>query len=147
LPLHDLVAGVRVGLAGGFMSELLGVSAGGGLVVASNLSLGSEQHVVQGISLFAQIPPTCLSGIKRYWETGSRAPTSWLILLTVGFLFGGVAGALAAGDVSGAFLRWAYVLYLIALGVLMIFRPPCVQSDGQSGISSEEFIGRRCSAG
>lgn len=85
-PFYDLLAGVSVGLVGGVASGLLGVSPGGGLVVSSNLLLGSEQHVAQGISLFAQMPPTGLSGIKRYWEKGSRTPTSWLVLLTMGFL-------------------------------------------------------------
>ena len=84
---------VGVGLAGGFTSGLLGLSPGGALVVASNLLLGSEQHVAQALSLFAQIPPTGLSGIKRYWERGYRIPLSWLVLLTTGFLFGGIAGA------------------------------------------------------
>src|SRR5580704_16479877 len=128
--LYDLVAGVGVGLVGGFTSGLLGVSPGGGLVVASNLLLGSEQHVAQGISLFAQIPPTGLSGIKRYWEKGTRTPIEWLILLAIGFVFGGVAGALAAVRVSGAFLRWTYVVYLVVLGTLVIFRPPRGPTNG-----------------
>ena len=133
MSLYELVAGVGVGLVGGFTSGLLGVSPGGGLVVASNLLLGAEQHVAQGISLFAQIPPTGFSGIKRYWEKGSRTPVDWLILLSVGFLFGGVAGALAADGVSGAFLRWTYVLYLIALGALLVVRRPGAKTDEAKG--------------
>jgi uncharacterized protein len=122
-PLSDLLAGLGVGLVGGVTSGLLGVSPGGGLVVSANLLLGAEQHVAQGISLFAQIPPTGLSGIKRYWEKGSRTPTSWLVHLGIGFLIGGVGGALAAGSVSSSFLRWTYVVYLAALDVMLIFRP------------------------
>ena len=67
-PLSDLLAGLGVGLVGGVTSGLLGVSPGGGLVVSANLLLGAEQHVAQAISLFAQIPPTGLSGMKRYWK-------------------------------------------------------------------------------
>jgi uncharacterized membrane protein YfcA len=138
LALYDLAAGVGVGLVGGFTSGLLGVSPGGGLVVASNLLLGSEQHVAQGISLFAQIPPAGLSGIKRYWEKGTRTPIEWLILLAIGFVFGGVVGALAAGRVSGTFLRWTYVAYLILLGTLLIFRPPRARTAG----TAANFAGR-----
>jgi uncharacterized membrane protein YfcA len=122
-PLPDLLAGLGVGLVGGVTSGLLGVSPGGGLVVSANLLLGSEQHVAQGISLFAQIPPTGLSGVKRYWEKGGRTPANWLARLGVGFIFGGVAGALAAGSVSSSFLRWSYVLYLAGLDALLILRP------------------------
>ncbi len=122
--LHDFLASLAVGLIGGATSGLLGVSPGGGLVIFSILLLGLEQHVAQGLSLVAQIPPTSVAGIKRYWEKGSRCPTGWLVLLTIGFLAGGVGGALAAGGVSATVLRWAYVVYLAGLDALMIFRPP-----------------------
>jgi uncharacterized membrane protein YfcA len=122
-PLPDLLAGLAVGLVGGVTSGLLGVSPGGGLVVSANLLLGSEQHVAQGISLFAHIPPTGFSGVKHYWEKGGRTPADWFARLGVGFIFGGVAGALTAGSVSSTFLRWSYVLYLAGLDALLILRP------------------------
>lgn len=118
----DLIFGVGVGLISGVTSGLLGVSPGGGLVVFSNLLLGSEQHVAQAISLFAQIPPTSVSGIKRYWKKGSRCPTPWLVFLTIGLLIGGVVGAFAAGSVSNSVLRWTYVAYLTALDAMLILR-------------------------
>jgi uncharacterized membrane protein YfcA len=117
-----LFAGIATGLAGGFTSGLLGVSPGGGLVVFSVLLLGAEQHAAQGISLVAQIPPTSLAAIKRYWEKGSRSPLRWLILLTIGFLAGGVIGAYAASFASSKVLQWTYVAYLIILDVMLILR-------------------------
>lgn len=118
----DLLAGLGAGLAGGFTSGLLGVSPGGGLVIFSVLLLGAEQHVAQGISLVAQIPPTSLSGIKRYWETGSRSPLRWLIVLALGFIVGGVIGAFAANLASSPVLQWTYVAYLVLLDVMLILR-------------------------
>ena len=119
---QELAAGIGTGLAGGFASGLLGVSPGGGLVVFSVLLLGAEQHVAQGISLVAQIPPTSLTGIKRYREQGSRSPLRWLVVLGLGFITGGIIGAFAADLVSGSVLRWAYVAYLVLLDVMLIFR-------------------------
>jgi hypothetical protein len=116
------LAGVGVGLVGGFTSGLLGVSPGGGLTVFSVLLLGAEQHVAQGISLIAQIPPTSLAGIRRYRERGSHSPLRWLILLAAGFVAGGIAGAYGAGFVSGKFLQWTYVAYLVLLDALLILR-------------------------
>ena len=120
--LHDLFGGAGAGLAGGVTSGLLGVSPGGGLVVFCVLLLGAEQHVAQGISLVAQIPPTSLSGIGRYREKGSRSPLRWLVLLAIGFIAGGVAGALAANLVATAVLQWSYVAYLVALDAMLILR-------------------------
>ena len=132
MAVYDLIAGVGVGLVGGFTSGLLGVSPGGGLVVFSNVLLGSDQHVAQAISLFAQIPPAGLSGIKRYRESGSRAPMTWLITMSFGVVFGGVAGAFAASGVSSSFLHWAYVFYLAVLAGLLINRPPGPRPAGKT---------------
>jgi uncharacterized membrane protein YfcA len=122
MDLPGFLLGTGVGLAGGLTSGLLGVSPGGGLVVFSVLLLGAEQHVAQGISLVAQIPPTSLSGIKRYWASGNRSPLRWLVLLAIGFVVGGVIGALAAAQASRSVLQWTYVAYLAALDAMLILR-------------------------
>jgi len=119
---HEVLAGIITGLAGGLTAGLLGVSPGGGLVVFSVLLLGAGQHVAQGISLVAQVPPTSLAGIRRYWQTGNRTPLRWIILLTIGFVAGGAAGALGANNVSDPTLRWTYVAYLVALDAMLILR-------------------------
>ena len=133
--LNDLLAGIAIGLAGGFSSGLLGVSPGGALVVFSVLMLGAEQHVAQGISLAAQIPPTGLGGIRRYRDNGERIPRRWLVLLAIGFLAGGGSSALAANCVSGGSLRWAYVVYLVGLEALLLTRGN--QSSEPSGKKAE----------
>jgi uncharacterized membrane protein YfcA len=124
-----LLDGAAVGFVGGLTSGLLGVSPGGALVVFSGLLLGAEQHAAQGISLVAQVFPTSLSGIRRYWQKGHRSPLTWLVLLGVGFLIGGAAGAKAAAAASRTFLQWTFVLYLVALGVLVVVRPPRRESE------------------
>jgi uncharacterized membrane protein YfcA len=92
------------------------------LVVFSVLLLGAEQHVAQGISLVAQIPPTSLTGIKQYWQQGSRSPLRWLAVLALGFIVGGIIGAFAANLVSSSVLQWAYVAYLVLLDLMLISR-------------------------
>jgi uncharacterized protein len=119
---HDLFGGAGAGLAGGFTSGLLGVSPGGGLVVFAVLVLGTEQHVAQGISLVAQIPPTSMAGIRRYWEQGSRSPLHWLVFLTIGFVAGGAAGAYGASRASSSVLQWTYVAYLLGLDAMLVAR-------------------------
>lgn len=137
--MHDLFAGVLTGLAGGLSAGLLGVSPGGGLVVFSVLLLGAGQHVAQGISLAAQILPTSLAGIRLYWQTGNRTPLRWIVLLTIGFIIGGVAGALAANAVSDAALRWSYVSYLVALDAMLILRSGRGKSANSEGRSQRDL--------
>jgi uncharacterized protein len=126
--------GVAVGLVGGLTSGLLGVSPGGGLVVFAVLLLGAEQHVAQGVSLAAQVPPTSLAGIRLYWEKGRRAPLIWLVVLAAGFIVGGVWGAKVAAAASRVFLQWIYVAYLVLLGALLILRQPNRTSGNASAL-------------
>jgi uncharacterized membrane protein YfcA len=127
---YEFAAGAGVGLAGGISAGLLGVSPGGALVVFSVLMLGAEQHVAQGTSLIAQVPPTGLSGIRRYWDKGNRSPARWIAWLCAGFLLGSVAGGYAAASVSETVLQWVYVVYLAALIALLVLRRGRKEADG-----------------
>lgn len=139
MAIHDLLAGLITGLAGGLTAGLLGVSPGGGLVVFSVLLLGAGQHVAQGISLVAQVPPTSLTGIRRYWQSGNRTPLRWIILLTIGFVAGGTAGALAANHVGEPALRWTYVAYLVALDAMLILRGGRDKADHDDGRAARDI--------
>ncbi|MGA2366750.1 MAG: sulfite exporter TauE/SafE family protein [Steroidobacteraceae bacterium] len=129
-----LLVAAGVGLAGGVTSGLLGTSPGGALVVLSTLLLGADQRLAQGISLAVQIPPTGVSGIRRYRAEGHRCPLRWLLWLAAGMLAGGAAGAIIAAHASTSVLRWSYAGYLIALDLLLILRsaPTQVPSAGAS---------------
>ena len=120
--LADLGHGLLIGLVGGAASGLLGVSSGGFLVALVVLVLGLPQHVAQGVSLVAQVPPTSLGGVLQYRRSGHAVALNWVVLLSLGFVIGAVAGALAAGALSDRVLRWAFVGYLVLLGVLSLAR-------------------------
>jgi uncharacterized protein len=64
---------------------------------------------------------------------GQRGPLKWFALLGTTFLVGGVVGARAAAMASRVFLQWTYVVYLVALGSLVIARPSHRNGEGLSG--------------
>lgn len=86
------------------------------------LMLGLPQHVAQGISLVAQVPPTSLSGVMQYRRSGHLVSVRWVVLLSAGFILGAVSGALAASHIADIVLRWAFVGYLALLGLLSLTR-------------------------
>ncbi|SDJ21986.1 hypothetical protein SAMN05216338_104328 [Bradyrhizobium sp. Rc2d] len=131
--IHDLLAGAGVGLVGGLTSGFMGVSPGGGLVIFSVLLLGAEQHVAQGTSLIAQVPPTGLAGVRRYWQSGKRSRLPWIVWIGLGFLIGGAGGGYAAAAVSDSVLQWTYVVYLVALIALLILRRERKDGSNEAG--------------
>jgi len=131
--IHDLLAGAGVGLVGGLTSGFMGVSPGGGLVIFSVLLLGAEQHVAQGTSLIAQVPPTGLAGVRRYRQSGKRSRLPWIGWIGLGFLIGGAGGGYAAAAVSDSVLQWTYVVYLVALIALLILRRERKDGSNEAG--------------
>jgi uncharacterized membrane protein YfcA len=128
--MHDLLAAIGVGLVGGLTSGFMGTSPGGGLVIFCVLLLGAEQHIAQGTSLIAQVPPTGIAGVRRYWQNGNRSPLRWIVWIGIGFLVGGVGGGYAAAAVSDSVLQWTYVVYLVALIAALALRRD--RKDGSS---------------
>lgn len=136
--IHDLLAGIGVGLVGGVTSGFMGTSPGGGLVIFCVLLLGAEQHVAQGTSLIAQVPPTGFAGVRRYWQSGNRSPLRWIVWIAVGFLLGGAGGGYAAAAVTDAVLQWTYVVYLVGLIGLLILRRD--RKDGSTGDGDRDHL-------
>jgi len=127
-----ILQGVGAGFVAGFASGLLGVSSGGILVPAISAVLGVDQHIAQGASLIAQIPPTSLSGVLQYREHGKSVSWRWLIWLSLGFVAGGALGAVCAGGLSDRVLRWLFVGYLVLLALLAVLRrSPSPDQAGQ----------------
>jgi len=116
------LAGLMVGIIGGVVSGTLGVTSGGLLVPLSVLLLGAEQHVAQGISLIAQVPPTSWSGVRDYARHGRTVSLRALALVAGGFVAGSLVGAHLAEGVDGRVLKWSFVGYLALLDVVLILR-------------------------
>ncbi|WP_456622936.1 MULTISPECIES: sulfite exporter TauE/SafE family protein [unclassified Bradyrhizobium] len=138
--IHDLLAGIGVGLVGGLTSGFMGTSPGGGLVIFCVLLLGAEQHVAQGTSLIAQVPPTGLAGVRRYWQSGNRSPLQWVIWIGIGFMLGGAGGGYAAAAVSDSVLQWTYVVYLVALIAALVLRRD--RKDGTNEAGDQQQLPR-----
>jgi len=119
-----VLKGSGAGAIAGFVSGLLGVSPGGILVPAVCITLDVDQHVAQGISLVAQIPPTGLGGVSEYRRRGQAVLVEWVVALSAGFLVGGALGAIMAGGLSDHTLRWSFVGYLLILAIIAALRSP-----------------------
>lgn len=118
----QFLEGLGVGSFGGFISGLLGITAGGVLVPALVIILGFSQHRAQALSLTALLPPTSISGVLQYRRRGHEIPLRNVTLLALAFLAGSFCGASIASVISDRPLRWMYVGYLVLLALLLILR-------------------------
>jgi uncharacterized protein len=127
----ELLKSVLAGIAAGVASGFLGVSPGGILVPVISLLLPFSQHVIQGISLIVQAPPTGLSGLSIYLKGGRSVALRPVVLVSLGFVLGGPGGAVLARMCTDRELKWMFVGYLSLLAVLATGRKSTVKEPAR----------------
>ncbi len=110
-----LILGTVVGVASG----LFGV--GGGIILVPLLVLlfGFEQHIAQGTSLIALVPPVGLLAFLNYAHANE---VNWKVglLIMPGVFLGGLLGSRFAQKLSPRRMRRVFATFLFVLGVWQI---------------------------
>jgi hypothetical protein len=94
---------------------MFGVGGGVLLVPLLGLLFGFEQHVAQGTSLVALVPPVGLLGFFEYSRAGY---VDWYIglLLMPGIFLGGIVGSRLAQRLQPRRMRQVFAVLLFLLG-------------------------------
>ena len=111
---------VAIGVLGGITSGLFGI--GGGLVIVPALIYwaGFSQHKATGTSLAVLLPPIGLAAAMEYYRRGNVDVRAALIL-AITMLAGSWLGAIIANRVSGPYLRLAFGVFVLVMGVYLIY--------------------------
>jgi uncharacterized membrane protein YfcA len=111
---------IAVGGVSGLASGIFGI--GGGVLIVPGLIYlaGFTQHQATGTSLAVLLPPIGLAATLEYYRHGNVDLRAALILAALMFA-GGWLGAIAAQRVSGPYLRLAFGLFVVALGISLVF--------------------------
>jgi uncharacterized protein len=124
--------GLGIGTLGGFLSGLLGVSAGGILVPSLGIFLGMGQHQSQAVSLVAMQLPTGLPGVLQYHGAGHTLSWRGVAWLSGGFLLGSFLGARIAEEIAGPVLRWMFMGYLAMMAAIVFLHDRRQSHDSAS---------------
>lgn len=103
----------------GVLSGLFGVGGGILLVPLLVLGLDFEQHVAQGTSLVALVPPTGLLAFANYARAGE---VDWKVglLIVPGIFLGGVAGGRIALQLPPVTMRRVFAIVLLPIAASQI---------------------------
>ena len=109
-----------IGLIGGLFSGLFGIGGGAIMVPALVYLFGLTQHQAQGTCLAILLPPIGILAVLRYYQAGH---VNWTIaiFIALGFVFGAYFGADLTQYIPGSHLKKAFGIFLIFLGLKMIF--------------------------
>ena len=110
---------VVIGLAAGILSGVFGIGGGVVIVPALIYLVGFNQHRATGTSLAVLLPPIGLAAMWEYYRHQNVDVRAALIMAAAVFV-GGWLGAVVANRVSGPYLRLAFGVFVVVLGVSLI---------------------------
>jgi uncharacterized membrane protein YfcA len=97
--------------------RLFGIGGGVIIVPALIYAAGFSQRKATGTSLAILLPPVGLAATLEYYRNGNVE--AMIIALTV--LIAGGAGAVVANRIAGPYLRLAFGIFTVCLGIYLIF--------------------------
>ncbi|HBZ72788.1 MAG TPA: permease [Deltaproteobacteria bacterium] len=118
-PQLPLLLFVLIGFVSGVASGLFGI--GGGVLIVPGLVylVGLSQHRATGTSLAVLLPPIGLAAVVEYYRHGNVDLRAAVIM--AGTLFVGAwVGAVYANRLSGPYLRLAFGVFIVVLGLSLI---------------------------
>ena len=110
---------VVIGIASGVLSGVFGIGGGVVIVPALIYFAGFTQHRATGTSLAVLLPPIGLAAMWEYYRHGNvNVPAA--VIIAVAVFVGGWFGALIANHVSGPYLRLAFGIFVVVLGLSLM---------------------------
>lgn len=114
-----IIKGIIIGLGAGIASGLVGIGGGIIMIPALIVALGYDQHLAQGTSLFAMLPPVGLLAVYEYYRNGHVNIVLGCILALTLFI-GAYFGAKIALVISPVVLKKMFGLIMLLLSLKMI---------------------------
>ena len=119
MPEGSAVLFVVIGLVAGLLSGVFGI--GGGVVIVPALIYwaGFTQHRATGTSLAVLLPPIGFAAMWEYYRHDNVNVRAAMIIAVAVFA-GGWVGAVIANRVSGPYLRLAFGMFVVVLGMYLM---------------------------
>ena len=115
-----IIIGIIIGLVAGLASGLVGIGGGIIMIPAMVMTLGFSQHLAQGTSLLAMLPPVSILAVYAYYKEGDVNITIGIVL-ALALVVGGYFGAKLALMISPEMLKKVFGFMLLFFAIKMIF--------------------------
>ncbi len=115
-----LVITSLIGVSAGLLGGLMGIGGGIIMIPALIYILHFSQHMAQGTTLAAMIPPIGILAAYEYYKSGNvNIPVA--ITLALGFVIGGYFGGKIAVSLDNETLRRVFGVILFIMSLHIIF--------------------------
>ena len=118
--LLSIVFLLLIGIVAGIAAGLFGI--GGGILIVPGLVflLGFSQHAATGTSLAILLPPVGIAAVLEYYRHGN-VDLKAAFIVAAALLVGAWLGALLANHIKDEYLRLAFGVFVVGLGLYVVF--------------------------
>ena len=118
--LPSTVVLLLIGIVAGVASGLFGI--GGGVLIVPGLVflLGFSQHAATGTSLAILLPPVGIAAVLEYYRHGN-VDLKAAFIVAAALLVGAWLGALIANHLKEEYLRLAFGVFVVGIGLYVVF--------------------------
>ena len=110
---------ILLGAMAGVFSGMFGIGGATVLIPALVFLCGFSQHMAQGTTLAALVPPIGLLAAMRYWQSGN-VKSSVAAFICAGFFIGGYFGAGLVQNLPELLLKRLFGVFLLVISIRMI---------------------------
>ena len=118
--MNSIVPYIILGVVAGTLSGLIGIGGGIVMIPALVILFGFSQHLAQGTTLAALIPPIGLLAAWVYYKQG-YVDIKVAGFICIGFIVGGYFGAKIATHLSNTILEKVFGIIFLLVSLKMIF--------------------------
>ena len=116
----SIVLSLITGLLAGTLSGIFGIGGATIIIPALIFFMGMNQHQAQGTAIAALLPPVGILAAIRYYYSGNVV-VDIALYTSIGFLIGGLIGAMIAIPIPDLILKRLFAVYLIIIALRMLF--------------------------
>ena len=120
MPTTSFFVLAAIGAVAGLLSGLFGIGGGVVIVPALIYFAGFDQHKATGTSLAVLLPPVGIGAALEYYRHGGVDIRAAAIVAVTLFAAGWLS-AIFANRLSGSYLRLAFGVFVIGLGVSLTY--------------------------
>jgi len=110
---------IGIGIVAGLLSGVFGIGGGVVIVPALIYLAGFTQHRATGTSLAVLLPPIGIAATWEYYRHGD-VNVQAAMLIAGAVVLGSWVGALGANRMSGPYLRLAFSIFVVSLGLYLM---------------------------
>lgn len=142
---YEFIIFLCIGMCAGLLAGMFGIG-GGGLIVPALIftfrHFDASGEWITHIAIATSLATIMGTSLSSTWYHNKNKNVEWGILkkMVLGCIIGTIAGAEVATYISGVWLKWIFIVFLVYTSAKYIFKQTTTANDNQNSIAPSSLL-------